>query len=90
MPYIVAEFHVEVAVEDGVIYFCLTLLGRHRRGILEDIESGLAEYPSFSIVARYHSHTDTQVAVTTENVYGTAEPRSLRPGNVVADQQRER
>lgn len=72
MPYIVAEFHVEVAVEDGGIYFCLTLLGRQRHGIREDIESRLAEYPSFSIVARYHSHADTQVTVTAENVYGTA------------------
>lgn len=92
MPDIVAEFHVEVAIEDGGIYFCLrlTLLGRQRRGILEDVEGRFAEYPGFSVVARYHSHADTQVAVTAEHVHGTAEPRSLRPGDVMTDQQRER
>jgi len=90
VPDIVAELHVEVTVENGGIYFCLTLLRRQRRGILEDIEGGLAEYPSFRIVTWYHSHADTQIAVTTENIYGTAEPRSLRPGDVVADQERER
>lgn len=92
VPDIVAEFHVEVAIEDGSVYFCLclTLLGCQRRGILEDVEGRLAEYPSFSIISRYHSHADTQIAVTTEDVYGTTESRSLRSGDVVADQQCER
>lgn len=90
MPNIVAELHVEVAVENGGIYFRLMLLGRQRRDILEDIEDGLTKYPSFSIITWYHSHADTQIAVAAENIYGTAEPRSLRPGDVVADQERKR
>lgn len=90
MPNIVAELHVEVAVENGGIYFCLMLLGRQWRDILEDIKSRLAKYPRFRIVTWYHSHADTQITVTAENIYGTAEPRSLRPGDMASDQERER
>ena len=86
IPDIVAKFHVKVAVEDTSTFACLALLGRQRRGILEDVEGGLTEYPGLRIVSRHYSHTDAQVTVTAEDVHGAAESRTLRPGDVDADQ----
>lgn len=92
VPDIVAKLHMEVAYEDGGAGLALrTLFQRHRRGVLEDVERGLAEHPGLRVIARHHSHADAQVAVATEHVHGTTESRSLRSAGAYlsADQQNE-
>jgi len=86
IPDIVAKFHMKVAIEDTNTFACLALLKRQRRGILKDVEGGFTEYPGLRIVTRHYSHTDAQVTVTAEDVHGAAESRTLRPGDVDADQ----
>lgn len=90
VPDIIAELHVKVALEDGSAGLALlALLRGRRRGVLEDVEGGLAKYPGLRVVTWHYSHADAQVAVAAEDVYGTAEPRPLRPGDAAADQQHE-
>lgn len=93
VPDVVAKLHVEVADEDGGAGLALlTLFERHRRGVLKDVERGLAEHPCLRVIARHHSHADAQVAVSAEHVHGTTESRPLRSADadLSADQQNER
>jgi len=91
VPDIVTELHVEVSFEDGGAGLALlTLLRRHRCGILEDVEGRLAKYPGLCVVTWHYPHADAQVTVAAEDIDSAAEPRSLRPGDAAADQQRER
>jgi len=91
VPDIVTELHVEVSFEDGGASLALlALLRRHRRGILEDVEGRFAKYPGLCVVTWHYPHADAQIAIAAEDIDGAAEPRSLRPGDAAADQQRER